>query len=79
MAPEGTGTPKPGYRTTEFWITLATTTGMILVATGVWEPSNSAAVQQAVQTAATAVAGGLPALYALTRALTKAFTGGRRT
>lgn len=68
-------TPKPGYRTTEFWATLVTVAGTLAVATGRVSPEQNEAVQQAVPAVVQAVAAVAAAIasvgYALGRARVK--------
>jgi hypothetical protein len=65
--------PKPGYLTTEFWLSLAATAVMVTVATGAITPGGAVEIQKDVQTVAAGLAGVIPATYALGRAIVKAF------
>lgn len=50
---------KPGYKTTEFLITVATTIGLILASSASWLPAKYAALGSAVSVGAYAIARGL--------------------
>lgn len=65
---------KSGYKTSEFWLSLVATGLMVAVATGAITPAASAEVQQTVQAVAAGAAAVIPGLYAMARAVTKAFT-----
>jgi hypothetical protein len=56
--------PKPGERTTEFWLTILTCTGIVSAAIGEALPPQYAAVAASVSTAAYAISRGLSKLFA---------------
>lgn len=58
---------KPGWKTTEYWSTLAVQLTTFLVAVGVITPGTSTTVDAAVQTAAAAVFGLVTAVYTVAR------------
>lgn len=55
---------KPGIRTTEFWITVATGGGSLIASASGWLPPRYAAIATAVSGAAYALARGLAKLQA---------------
>ena len=67
---------KPGYKTTEFWVTMATNIAGVLVALGVISPQSSSPLVEAVGKVAGGIILGLSTLgYGLSRG--KAKGGGR--
>ncbi len=63
---------KPGYKTTEFWASLSTSTMGILVTLGVFTPDQANTLVQSVTAVAGAIIAALPVLgYALSRGKAK--------
>lgn len=62
---------KPGWQTTEFWVSGATVVVMLLTAVGVISPSDSDHVNELISAIATGIAGVVAAGYALARVLLK--------
>lgn len=62
-----------GWKTSEFYLALASEAGSILVALHVFSVSANAAIQKDVQTAAMGVTGLVPVVYGLGRSILKAF------
>lgn len=62
---------KPGYQTSEFWLTVVTSTFALLAAFGVIGPDWAKLHEQAVQALALLAAALAPGLYAIARGITK--------
>jgi hypothetical protein len=63
---------RPGWKTTEFWLSTAATVVSALLALGIVTPSSAAEINQDVQTVAAAATMLIPVGYAIARAITKA-------
>lgn len=58
MAEDSKPTVRPGFKTSEFWVTALTTVGGVLVSTGVLHPNDAANVKSATDAVAGAAGQG---------------------